>query len=95
MAGGKPLTGFLLALVHSRELTLAFHDPEQRQALLEEWGLGEHPLFANENDPTLTQVQEALDAEHQGGDQSDPLLGSGGESGAEATSVVIAWWVWF
>ena len=91
MAGGKPLTGFLLALVHSRELTAAFNDPEQRQALLDEWGLGEHPLFADENDPTLTEVQEAVNAEHQGQEEGGSLL----EAAAPAPTVGVAWWIWF
>jgi hypothetical protein len=95
MARGKPLTGFLLALVHSRELTAAFNDPEQRQALLEEWGLGEHPLFAGEGDPTLTEVQEAVNAEHEGQEQSGSLFGGGGEAAAPAPTVSIAWWIWF
>jgi hypothetical protein len=80
MARGKPLTGFLLALSHSRELAEAFSDPAQRNQVLMQWGLGEHELFTN-GDPTLEDVQAAVAAEHDGGSDGPP--------------VVVTWWVWF
>ena len=95
MARGKPLTGFLLALVHSPEMTAAFNDPERRPALLEKWGLGEHELFAGQNDPTLTQIRDAVTAEQQGDDESEgeSLLGGGGDPSGQ--TVDVAWWIWF
>jgi hypothetical protein len=80
MAGGKPLTGFLLALSHSRKLAKRFSDPEQRDAVLSEWGLDGNDLFTN-GDPTLEDVQAAVAAEHDGGSDGPP--------------VVVTWWVWF
>lgn len=80
MAPGKPLTGFLLALSHSRELANKFSDPEQRDDVLTQWGLGGNDLFTN-GDPTLEQVQAAVAAEHEGECDGPP--------------VVVTWWVWF
>ena len=82
MAGGKPLTGFLLALSHSRKLAKAFSDPERRDDVLREWGLDGNDLFQN-GDPTLEEVQAAVAAEHDG------------EGGSDGPPVVVTWWVWF
>jgi hypothetical protein len=108
MARGKPLTGFLLAMVHSPELTAAFNDSEQRPALLEKWGLGEHELFSS-GELTLERVRAAVNAEQsEAGSESGGGLGSGGafgsesegesESGGDSASlgpVQVAWWIWF
>jgi hypothetical protein len=110
MARGKPLTGFLLAMVHSPELTAAFNDPEQRPALLENWGLSGHDLFS-EGELTLERVRAAVNAEQsEAGSGGSGGLGSGGafgsqgesedetESGGESASVgpiQVAWWIWF
>ena len=62
MASGKPLTKFLLALCHTPELAERFSDPDQRPAVLEQFGLSEHELFVN-GEPTLESVQAAVAAE--------------------------------
>lgn len=87
MAGGKPLTGFILALSQWPQLLAEFNhpDPERRDALLAEWGLEGHPLLSSTrtSEPTLQQIQDAVDAEHNGeGQSSAPLVG-------------VAWWIWF
>lgn len=63
MAAGKPLTKFLITLVHSSELMARFNSSE-REALLREWGLADHELFSK-GELTLERVQEAVAAEHR------------------------------
>ena len=62
MAGGKPLTRFLIALSHSQELLAAFNSGD-RDEVLREWNLADHDLF-REGELTLDRVQEAVAAEN-------------------------------
>lgn len=71
----KPLTKFLITLVHSSELMARFNSPE-REELLREWGLYDNELF-RDGDPTLTEVQAAVAAEHE----------------TEGMGAEVAWWI--
>ena len=63
----QKLTKFLIALAHSPELMDQFNGTdEQRQRLLEKWGVQDEPAL--ERDATLEQVQAAVEAENEGAD---------------------------
>ena len=66
MAQGQKLTRFLIALAHSSELMDKFNDPAQREALLREWNLADHPALRES--ATLAEVQRAVEAENEGAD---------------------------
>jgi hypothetical protein len=61
----QKLTRFLIALAHSSELMDRFNSRE-REELLREWGLGDHPALAE--NATLAEVQEAVEKENTGAD---------------------------
>ena len=69
MARGKPLTRFLLALVHSRELMDEYRNPDRRTSLLAEWGVADNELF-RQGELTLERAREAIAAEHETEDMS-------------------------
>ena len=93
MASGKPLTEFLLALSHSRELAQRFSDPDQRNDVLEQWGLGEHDLFTN-GDPTLEEVQAAVAEEHTAGATVRRSLSPGGSGSRRPDMSKRPEWIW-
>lgn len=62
----QKLTRFLIALAHSSELMDRFSDRAKRGALLEEWGLADHPALAD--DATLADVERAVEEENEGAD---------------------------
>ena len=64
MARGKPLTRFLLALVHSRELMDEYRNPDRRSSLLVEWGVADNDLF-QKGELTLDRARDAVAAEHE------------------------------
>lgn len=66
MAGDSNLIEFLIALAHSTELMDRFNNPDERDALLREWGLSGHPALAPS--ATLADVQRAVNLESEGAD---------------------------
>ncbi len=69
MPADKPLTRFLIALAHSRELLAEFNS-DRRPDLLSEWGVADNDLFQSE-DWTLERVRAAVAEEHDDGTDVD------------------------
>jgi hypothetical protein len=57
----KELTTFLIALNDSVKLRDKWRDDDKREALLEQWGLSDHPALAGGGD--IDEMQAAVAAE--------------------------------